>query len=64
MASPVQKMVSVKLNCSRCGHLFDDKGRQAGTFSQAAGDKIEMPADEAQRNIDAGIASPVLSDKE
>lgn len=63
MAAP-QKMVRVKLNCSRCGHLVDSQGRQAGVFSQAAGDVIELPADEAQRNIDAGLASPVLSDKE
>jgi len=52
-----QKLVRVKLNCSRAGHNFDAQGRQCGVFSQAAGDVIEMPADEAQRNIDNGIAS-------
>jgi len=63
MAQP-QKTVRVKLNCSRAGHNFDKDGRQTGIFAQAAGEIVEMPADEAQRNIDNGLASLILSDKE
>lgn len=54
-----QKMVRVKLTCSRAGHNYDSQGRACGTFSQAPGDIVEMPEDEAKRNIDGGIASLV-----
>lgn len=62
MATP--KTVRVKLNCSRAGHNFDAQGRQTGIFAQAAGDVVEMPPDEAQRHIDAGLAQPVLNEKD
>lgn len=60
---PTPKTVRVKLNCSRAGHSYDAQGRQTGIFAQAAGDVIEMPADEAQRNIDAGLAQLFVEDK-
>lgn len=60
---PNETMVRVKLNCSRAGHLFDDKGRFCGEFSQAAGDVVSMPQTEAQRHIQRGLATRV-SDKE
>lgn len=53
-----KEKVRVKLTSARAGHLFDSQGRQAGIFAQAAGDIVEMDADEAQRHFDRGLATP------
>lgn len=53
------ELVRVKLSCARAGHSFDAAGRNTGVFSQAAGDVVSMPRDEAQRHFDRGLASPV-----
>jgi len=55
--------VKVKLNSSRVGHKFDDKGRPTGVFSQAVGDIVEMPDAEARRYIERGLAAPVSENK-
>ena len=54
-----EEMVKVKLNSARIGHVFDDKGRMTGTFTQAAGDEVDMPKTEARRHIQRGLASAV-----
>lgn len=54
-----EEMVKVKLSSARIGHVFDAQGRMTGTFSQAAGDKVEMPKSEASRHIERGLASAV-----
>ena len=54
----------VKLTSARCGHSYDGKnkskefphGRFTGVFAQAAGAEVDMPDDEAQRYLDAGLA--------
>lgn len=53
-----QRTTKVKLTSARVGHNFDDKGRQTGMFAQAAGEIVDMPADEAERYIAKGLASP------
>lgn len=58
-----KEMVRVKLNSARAGHSFDSQGRNTGVFSQAAGDIVEMSADEAQRHFDRGLASPAPVEK-
>ena len=50
-------MTRVQLSSSRCGHRFNAKGQHCGEFTQAAGDIVEVPADEAQRLLDRGLAS-------
>lgn len=52
-----QQMMKVKLNCARCGQSTDSEGRPGPVFGQAAGEVVEMPADEAQRYLDRGLAS-------
>lgn len=52
-----EEIVRVKLNSARAGHTFDSQGRNVGVFAQAAGDIVEMPASEAQRHIERGLAS-------
>ena len=66
-----QAMRTVKLGTARAGHSFahepnGDLSRGAdgqpivtGTFVQAVGDEVNMPADEAQRYIERGYASAV-----
>ncbi len=49
----------VKLSSARCGHKFDKDGRFTGVFSQAAGDEVDMPDDEARRYLDRGLASEI-----
>lgn len=51
--------MTVKLTSSRCGHKFDKDGRFIGVFSQAAGDEVEMPDEEAKRYLERGLASLV-----
>lgn len=58
-----REMVRVKLTSSRCGHSYDTEGRFTGVFSQQIGEVVEMPADEAQRHIDRGLASAILPEK-
>ncbi len=60
MAKSKQEQVKVKLSSARCGHKFDDDGRFTGVFSQAAGDTVTVPVDEAERLIEKGYASPVV----
>ena len=55
--------VRVKLLSSRCGHVYDQHGRFTGAFSQAVGDVVSMDADEAQRYISAGLATPANDSK-
>lgn len=50
----------VKLTSARCGHSFDKQGRPTGVFGQAAGDIVDMPAEEARRYIEKGLATPVV----
>lgn len=52
-----QKLVKVRVLSPRCGHNFNEKGQQTGEFANAIGDIIDMPEDEAQRNIAKGIVS-------
>lgn len=54
--SKTAEMVKVKLLSSRAGHRFNGKGQCIGSFAQAVNDIVEMDSDEAQRNIDAGLA--------
>lgn len=49
----------VKLTSSRVGHKHDKSGRFIGVFSEAAGQEVEMPDDEARRYIEKGLANPV-----
>lgn len=49
----------VKLTSARVGHKYDKDRRFVGQFSQAAGDEVEMPDDEARRYIDNGLATEV-----
>ena len=58
-----QEMVRVKLTSARAGHSFDSSGRMTGVFAQAAGDIVNMPADEAQRHFDKGLAAPAPVEK-
>lgn len=53
------RMVKVKLTVSRVCQRLTASGEPAGVYSQAPGDIVEMPADEAARNIEAGNARPV-----
>lgn len=50
--------MKVKLTTARCGHSYDKAGRLIGEFGQAAGQVVDMPADEAQRYLDKGYAVP------
>jgi hypothetical protein len=52
-----ETMVRVKLNSARAGHSYDSSGRNIGVFSQSVGDIVEMPASEAQRHVNSGLAS-------
>lgn len=56
-------MVNVKLVSPRCGNVLDPHGRVAGVFAQAAGDVVAMSSEEAQRNIDKGLAVLVETKK-
>lgn len=56
--------MKVKLSSARVGHNFDSKERFTGQFSQAAGDIVEMPTDEAQRYVERGLASKVHDDNQ
>lgn len=58
-----ETMVRVKLNSARAGHSYDGQGRQIGVFSNAAGELVDMPYDEAQRYLNAGLASPAPIEK-
>lgn len=49
----------VKLQTARVGHKYDKTGRFIGVFSEAAGQEVEMPDDEAKRYIERGLASIV-----
>lgn len=51
--------MTVKLTSARVGHKYDKDGRCTGVFSEAAGQEVEMPNDEAQRYLDRGLAVPV-----
>jgi hypothetical protein len=51
--------MQVKLTSARVGHKYDKAGRFIGQFSQAAGDEVEMPDEEARRYIDNGLATEV-----
>jgi len=63
--------MKVKLTSARCGHSYDGKvspglphGRFTGVFSQAAGQVVDMPKDEAERYIERGLATyPDTNDK-
>lgn len=57
-------LVSVKLNSGRVGNTLDKDGRVCGMFAQAVGDIVQMPADEAQRYIEKGLASPAPKEKQ
>lgn len=49
-------MKKVELKCSRVVQRF--RGDQpVGVFSQEVGDEIEVPADEAERMVEAGQAA-------
>jgi len=52
-----ESLVTVVLNQSVAGHRTDEKGNVRSTFSYAAKSKMDLPADEAKRYVDAGIAS-------
>lgn len=51
--------MTVKLISARVGHKYDKDGRCTGAFSEAAGQEVEMPDDEARRYIERGLAAPV-----
>jgi hypothetical protein len=51
--------MTVKLTSARVGNRFDDKGRFAGMYAQAAGEEVDMPDDEAKRYIAKGLAVEV-----
>ena len=61
MPEKKERTISVKLNSSRAGHRFNDKGQAVGTFSQKEGDIVNMPVDEANRYIESGLADLVSS---
>lgn len=56
--------MKVKLSSARVGHNYDSNKRFIGQFSQAAGDIVDMPNDEAARYIDRGLASKVNDDNQ
>ena len=47
----------VKLTSARVGHTFDRDGRLAGAFTQAAGEVVDMPSEEARRYLERGLAT-------
>ena len=51
--------MKVKLNSARIVQSQDGKGGGGVTRSEAVGDIVDMPPDEAKRYIDRGLASPV-----
>lgn len=53
----------VKLTSARVGHNFDKDGRFIGQFSQAVGQEVDMPNDEARRYIERGLATEVTKAK-
>ena len=55
--------MQVKLESARVGHRFDDNGRFAGVFAQAAGAVVEMKDEEAMRYREKGLASEVEQKK-
>jgi hypothetical protein len=55
--------MKVKLNSSRCGHKYDAQGRFIGVFSEAVGQVVDMPKDEAERYLERGLASLPDTDK-
>ena len=54
--------VKVKLTSARAGHSYDRHGRFTGVFAQAAGDVVEMSAEEAERHVERGLATHVAAD--
>lgn len=48
--------MKVQLTSSRCGHKFDAKGRFIGVFSEAVGQVVDMPDEEAERYLERGLA--------
>lgn len=52
------ELTKVKLKCSRVGQRFRD-GQPVGVFAQEVGEEIEVPADEAERMVEAGQAAYV-----
>lgn len=55
--------MTVKLTSARVGHKFDKAGRFIGVFSEAAGQEVDMPDDEAERYIEKGLATRVVKAK-
>jgi hypothetical protein len=53
----------VKLQSDRVGHKYDKDGRFIGVFSEAAGQEVDMPDDEAKRYVERGLASVVAKPK-
>ena len=66
MSKPTQRAkpetVNVKLPPTRAGHRYDRHGRFTGVFAQAAGDVVEMSAEEAERHVERGLATHVAAD--
>ncbi len=58
----VQNTKRVRLNCSRCGHRTNAKGEVIGEYVQQIGQIVEVPADEADRCVNSGIAEFVTGD--
>jgi hypothetical protein len=59
MSDRAVDVVKVRLLVSRAGHNFDANGRLVGTFSQAIGEIVEMPREEARRHVERGLAIKV-----
>jgi len=49
--------MKVKLTSARAGHKFDAQGRFTGVFSEAVGQVVDMPKDEAERYLERGLAT-------
>lgn len=58
MPAVKEETKDVKLKCSRAGQRFRD-GQPVGVFAQEVGEIVTVPADEADRMVEAGQASYV-----
>lgn len=59
MPATAEKTAKVKLKCSRVEQRTNAQGVPMGLIAREVGDEIEVPADEAERMVDAGQAAYV-----
>lgn len=57
MPAAAEKLAMVKLKCSRVEQRTNASGVPTGLVAREVGDEIEVPADEAERMVEAGQAA-------